>query len=400
MQQKILVNPNFSLIPPNYLFRDIGQRVQAFEDANPDKNVIRLGIGDVTEPLEYYCLHAGHDFLSKASQKNPGYPSGEGITKLRVAICDVYYNAFDSFFASNVVIGNGAKEDSACIQELFAKDIPVYITDPVYPVYQYSNLLAGRKDIRLMSCTEENGFMPDIPDLDEPSLIYLCFPNNPTGECATKEYLEKWVKAAKESGSVIISDIAYRDFITDPNLPKSIYEIDGAREVAIEIGSFSKSAGFTGIRVSWTTIPSELKGVGTDGIEVPLIDLWTKYVNFTRNGVPGDHQEMAFSAITDGREHCLDQVNGYLENAKLILKTFNGLGIKCWGGVNSPYVWAKTPNYMGSWDFFDLLLNQCAVVCTPGEGFGESGKGYFRLSAFNDEANVVVALERISKLKF
>jgi LL-diaminopimelate aminotransferase len=394
-------NPNMDMIPANYLFSDIARKVGDFTSVNPDAEIIRLGIGDAVLPIVPKVCDAAKATIDKMSKGNLGYPSGEGNSDLRKAIADVYYGFSSDIEEKNVVISSGAKEDSSNIQEIFSLDMPVYVTDPVYPVYVNSNIIAGRHDIRTLACTEENGFLPEVPDsIEKPSLIYLCFPNNPTGECADYDHLEKWVKVAKESGSVIIYDVAYRDFIVGSDIPQSIFEIEGADEVSIEIGSFSKSAGFTNIRTAWTVISDNFIGVDSDGKEEKFIDLWIRRQNYKFNGVSEIQQSMALSALTDAREDTLKQVDYYMDNANLIKEKFEEMGIECYGGVNSPYVWAKAPNNMSGWDFFDLMLNECGVVCTPGEGFGESGKGFFRLSAFAMRENVEEALERMNKLEF
>ncbi len=392
-------NENFDNIPPNYLFADIAKRVATFQTANPDAKIIRLGISDAVLPIVEKVRKAGHISIDKMEIANAGYPSGTGNQDLRQAIVDTYYDFSENITAANVIVSSGAKEESSNIQEMFPMDMPVYTTDPVYPVYVNSNILAGRDQITTLPCTKENDFLPEIPQIEKPSLIYLCFPNNPTGECASYEHLSEWVKIARASGSAIIYDVAYCDFITDSKIPKSIFEIPGSDEVAIEIGSLSKSAGFTNIRTAWTAISNDFVGVNSQGKEEKFIDLWERRQNYKFNGVSEIQQSMALCALTTAREETMEQVKYYMKNATLIKSTFEKMNIECVGGINSPYVWAEAPNGMSGWDFFDLLLNECSVVCTPGEGFGESGNDYFRLSAFALRENVEEALEKIGNLK-
>lgn len=401
------VNENYLKLPGSYLFSTIAKKVAEYKAANPDKNVISMGIGDVTQPLSapiIKSLHEGVDEMSKA-ETFKGYAPDLGYKFLRDAIAkNDYQDRGCNIEPDEIFVSDGAKSDSGNIQELFDIDNKVAVSDPVYPVYVDSNVMAGRtgtydpktgywSNVIYMPCTEENGFVADLPK-EEADLIYLCFPNNPTGAAITKPQLQKWVDYANEHKSVIIYDAAYESYISDPALPHSIYECDGARTCAIEIRSFSKNAGFTGVRLGFTVIPKDLKQGNAS-----LHDMWARRHGTKYNGAPYIVQKAGAACYTPEGKASLKQLVGYyMENAKLIHDSLSDMGYTVYGGVNAPYIWLKTPNGMKSWDFFDYLLKSANVVGTPGSGFGPHGEGYFRLTAFGTHENTKAALERIKNL--
>ncbi|MCI8527976.1 MAG: LL-diaminopimelate aminotransferase [Lachnospiraceae bacterium] len=401
------INENYLKLPGSYLFSTIGKKVNAYSAANPDKRVIRLGIGDVTQPLApaiVEALHKAVDEMGKAETFH-GYAPDLGYEFLRNAIVENDYKARGcDISADEIFVSDGAKSDSANIQEIFGLDNRIAVCDPVYPVYVDSNVMAGRtgtydkeketwSDVIYMPCTAENDFAPRLPE-KEPDLIYLCFPNNPTGSAITKERLQEWVDYANKVGAVILYDAAYEAYISQSDVPHSIYECKGARTCAIELRSFSKNAGFTGVRLGFTVIPKELKCGDT-----MLHSLWARRHGTKYNGAPYIVQRAGEAVYSkEGREQLKAQVAYYMKNASYIYQGLKEAGYTVSGGVNAPYIWLKTPKGMTSWEFFDYLLEQANVVGTPGSGFGPSGEGYFRLTAFGTYENTIEAVDRIKKL--
>lgn len=394
------INENFNDLKPSYLFAEIAKRVANFTKENPDKKVIRLGIGDVTLPIAPVVVEAmkkGCDELGK-KETFKGYPDYEGYAFLREAIAGYYKSFGVEVSADEILVSDGAKSDAGNISDIFSADNTVLVTDPVYPVYVDTNLMSGRK-ILYADSNEENGFCA-MPDYDvKADIIYLCSPNNPTGAVYTKVQLAEWVKYAKANNAVIIFDSAYEAFITDETLPRSIFEIDGARECAMEICSLSKTAGFTGTRCGYTVIPKELEITDNDGNKYNVYKTWYRRQSTKFNGVSYPVQCAAAAVFSEeGLKQIRENLAYYQKNAKLIADTMTELGIKFTGGINSPYIWLKCPDNMGSWEFFDYLLNEINVVGTPGEGFGENGKGWFRLTAFGDYENTIEAMNRLKNL--
>ena len=401
----IKINENYNKLEASYLFSDIAKRVAAFQAANPDRDVIKLGIGDVTRPLPAACIAALHTAVDEMATESDfrGYGPEQGYDFLREAIAANDFQARGSdISADEVFVSDGSKCDAANIQELFATDIRVAIPDPVYPVYVDTNVMAGRtgtsKDGRYeglvyLESTAANNYVPGLPT--EPvDLIYLCFPNNPTGAAATKAQLKTWVDYAKANKALILFDAAYEAFIRDPELPRSIYEIEGAKEVAIEFRSFSKTAGFTGTRCAYTIVPKDCVAYTSDGTAQPLHALWNRRQTTKFNGVAYPIQRAAEAVYSDeGKQQVRALSDYYLTNAALIRERMSALGYDIIGGENSPYIWVKTGS--DSWEFFDRLLNEASVVTTPGSGFGTCGQGYIRISAFNSYNNVEEALKRI-----
>lgn len=389
------VNKNFENLVPSYLFAEIAKRVNEFTAKNPDKKIIRLGIGDVTLPLAPAVVEAMKKGCDEMGVKETfkGYPDYEGYGFLREAISEYYESFGVSVSPDEILINDGAKSDAGNIGDIFSADNTVLVTDPVYPVYVDSNIMAGRK-ILYADANEENGFcaMPD-PDV-KADIIYLCSPNNPTGSCYTKAQLKEWIDYANVNNSLIIYDAAYEAFITEDDVPRSILEIEGARTCAIEMCSLSKTAGFTGTRCGYTVIPKELV---LDGVNI--YKLWYRRLSTKFNGVSYPVQCAAKAVFSEkGRKQIKENIAYYQENAKIISKTMDELGIKIYGGINSPYIWLKCPDGMGSWEFFDYLINNIYVVGTPGEGFGKNGEGWFRLTSFGDRENTIEAMERFKKL--
>jgi len=404
----ILLNENFSKLQASYLFADIAKRVKAYAEANPAKKIIRLGIGDVTEPLPPACIEALHKAVDEMADRATfrGYGPEQGYDFLRNAIATHDFQPRGANVQPDeIFISDGAKCDTANIQELFAQKITIAIPDPVYPVYVDTNVMAGRtgaaskgryKGLVYLPCLPENNFVPALPEKPV-DLIYLCFPNNPTGATATREQLATWVGYARENRAIILFDAAYEAFIRNPSLPRSIYEIPGAREVAIEFRSFSKTAGFTGTRCAFTVVPKELCAYTKKGEKQPLHPLWNRRHTTKFNGVSYPIQRAAEAVYSDaGQAQTRALIDGYLANAAIIRATMAELGYTCTGGENSPYVWVQTGK-KDDWKFFDKLLNKCQVVTTPGSGFGRCGKGCIRISAFNSRANVEEAMQRLRK---
>ncbi len=395
------INENFLKLEKNYLFINIAKKVRAFTEANPDAKLIRMGIGDVTLPLAPIVVEAMKKGADEMGVKETfkGYEdSGAGYDFLREAVA-AYYQSFGAdVAASEIRINDGAKSDCGNIVDIFGDDNVVLITDPAYPVYVDSNRMNGRKVI-FADSNEANGFaaMPD--DSVHADLIYLCSPNNPTGSVYTKEQLAEWVAYAKRENAIIIFDAAYEAFITDPALPRSIFQIEGAKEVAIEMCSLSKTAGFTGVRCGYTVVPEALKVTASDGTEVSIAQLWGRRQGTKFNGVSYPVQCAAAAVFTpEGQAQIKENIRYYQENAKIIAQTMEELGIKYTGGINSPYIWFKCPDGMGSWEFFDKMLAEIAVVGTPGEGFGKNGDGWFRLTAFGDRDNTIEAMRRFKEM--
>ncbi len=403
----VKVNENYLKLPGSYLFSTIGKKVREFSEANPDKKIIRLGIGDVTQPLApaiIEALHRAVDEMADAATFH-GYAPDLGYEFLRNAIAENDFKARGCDISPDeIFVSDGAKCDSSNIQEIFGLDNKIAVCDPVYPVYVDSNVMAGRtgtydketgtwSDVIYMPCTADNGFAPELPK-KTPDLIYLCFPNNPTGAAITKVQLQEWVDYANKVGAVIIYDAAYEAYISQPDVPHSIYECEGAKTCAIELRSFSKNAGFTGVRLGFTVVPKELK---VDG--VALHSLWARRHGTKYNGAPYIVQRAGEAVYSEtGKAQLKEQVAYYMKNASYILNGLKEAGFTVSGGVNAPYIWLKTPDNMTSWEFFDCLLERVNVVGTPGSGFGPSGEGYFRLTAFGSYENTVEAVDRMKKL--
>lgn len=405
----VKVNEDYLKLRGSYLFSEIAKRVNAFSSANPDKKVIRLGIGDVTLPIAPAITAALHSAVDEMANKETfkGYAPDLGYEFLRSTIAQNDYKARGcQIEADEIFVSDGAKSDSGNIQEIFGKDNKVAVCDPVYPVYVDTNVMAGRsgdfdeatgqwKNLIYMPCDENNGFVAELPK-EVPDIIYLCFPNNPTGAAITKDKLQEWVDYANKNGSVIIYDAAYEAYISEEGIPHSIYECEGARTCAIEIHSFSKNAGFTGVRLGYTVIPKDLVRDG-----VALRDLWARRHGTKYNGAPYIIQkagEAVYSA--EGQKQINEQIAYYMNNASYILSGLKDAGFTVYGGVNAPYIWLKTPNGLDSWSFFDKLLTTANVVGTPGVGFGAHGEGYFRLTAFGDANATKEAVDRIKKMGF
>ncbi|MCE2905720.1 MAG: LL-diaminopimelate aminotransferase [Anabaena sp. CoA2_C59] len=403
------INDNYLKLKAGYLFPEIARRVNAFAQANPDAKIIRLGIGDVTEPLPEACrtamIKAVEDMGDRSSFK--GYGPEQGYNWLREKIATHDFQARGAAIeADEIFISDGSKCDSGNILDIFGKNNVIAVTDPVYPVYVDTNVMAGNTgDVNekgeygglvYLPVTAENNFTAEIPS-QKVDLIYLCFPNNPTGATATKEHLQAWVNYAKANGSIIFFDAAYEAFIKDPSLPHSIFEIEGARDCAIEFRSFSKSAGFTGTRCALTVVPKTLTAKAADGSNVEIWKLWNRRQSTKFNGVSYIIQRGAEAVYSEaGQTQIQALVNFYLDNAKIIRQELTNAGLSVYGGVNAPYVWVKTPHGLSSWEFFDKLLETVNVVGTPGSGFGAAGEGYFRISAFNSRENVEEAMKRIT----
>ncbi len=399
-------NGNYDRLAAGYLFPEIAKRARAFSQDNPGAKLLKLGIGNSTEPLAPTVvsgLKLGADKLAKV-ETYTGYGDEQGDTRLRKAIAAEYAKLGAAISDSEVFVSDGAKPDVGNIQAIFSADCVVAVQDPAYPVYVDTNVIAGRAGkfdaakgcydrMVYMPCTEQNGFFPEVPT-QKVDLIYLCSPNNPTGTVATKEQLARFVEYARKNRAVIIFDSAYSQFICDPALPRSIYEIPGAKECAIEISSFSKSAGFTGVRLGWTIVPMEC--VCENAEAGKLNGLWNRRQCTFFNGASNVVQEGGLAALSlQGQKECKETIDYYMENARIIREGLASVGLKIYGGVNAPYLWVKTPNGMKSWDFFDNLLSQAHVVTTPGAGFGPHGEGFIRISAFGHRADIDAAVESI-----
>ncbi|NLT78300.1 MAG: LL-diaminopimelate aminotransferase [Planctomycetes bacterium] len=408
----IHINENFLKLRAGYLFPEIGRRVRAFREQNPGAKVISMGIGDVTQPLAPAVIEAMHRAVDEMGRPETfkGYDDGGvGYEFLRKAVVENDYKARGvAMDIDEVFVSDGAKPDTGNMQEVFGTDNVVAVADPVYPVYVDTNVMAGRtgqaneigqyEGVVYMPATAENGFVPEPPK-QAADMVYLCFPNNPTGSVATREQLATWVAYARANGAVILFDAAYEAFIADPDIPHSIYEIEGAKDVAIEFRSFSKTAGFTGVRCAYCIVPKGLKARTKDGRAVEVNPIWKRRHCTKFNGVSYVTQAGAAAVYTpQGKKQVAQTIGVYMTNAKVIRERLTELGYQVYGGVNAPYIWLKTPNGLGSWAFFDRLLNEAHVVGTPGVGFGPAGEGYFRLTAFGTLANVKEALDRIASL--
>ncbi|MGV3721211.1 MAG: LL-diaminopimelate aminotransferase [Actinomycetota bacterium] len=402
------INQNYLKLKSSYLFSEIAKRVRTFQAEHPDAKVIRLGIGDVTQPLAPAVIgalhHAVDEMAAPATFKGYGPETGYEFLAQQIAQHDFAPRGV-TLGVDEIFISDGAKSDSANIQEIFSPECVVALTDPVYPVYVDSNVMAGRSgdptdDGRYdrfvyLPCTAENGFRPALPDR-KVDLIYLCYPNNPTGAVITKDALKEWVDYARANQAIILYDAAYEAYIQDPALPHSIYEVEGAREVAIEFRSFSKTAGFTGTRCGFTVVPKEVAGRDQDGNAVALNPLWLRRQSTKFNGAPYIVQAAAAAVYPpEGRAQIQDQIAYYMANAQIIRAGLESAGLQVYGGSNAPYIWVKTPNSLTSWEFFDKVLHEANVVGTPGSGFGPSGEGYFRLTAFGNREQTEEAVERL-----
>jgi LL-diaminopimelate aminotransferase len=402
------VNEHYLKLKSSYLFSEIARRVQAFAQTHPDARLIRLGIGDVTRPLAPSVLRAMHEAVDEMGRAESfrGYGPETGYAFLTELIAKHDYGARGvAIEADEIFVSDGTKSDSASIEEVFAADSVVALTDPVYPVYVDSNVMAGRTGpadergryagLVYLPCTAENGFTAPLPDRPV-DLVYLCYPNNPTGAVMTREQLRTWVDWARRHGAVILYDAAYESYIRDPEIPRSIYEVEGAREVAIEFRSFSKTAGFTGTRCAFTVVPKQARVRRASGEEVSLHALWFRRQSTKFNGVSYVIQRAAAAVYTlEGRRECRAAVDFYMENARIIREGLEAAGLTVYGGRNAPYVWVRTPAGLGSWDFFDQLLGEAHVVGTPGAGFGPSGEGYLRLTGFGQREQTEEAVRRI-----
>ena len=401
------LNDNYLKLPGSYLFSTIGKKVKAYSDEHPDKKIIRLGIGDVTQPLAPAIIKALHGAVDEMADAKTfrGYAPDLGYEFLRNVIAENDYKARGCEIAADeIFVSDGAKSDSANIQEILSLDNRIAVCDPVYPVYVDSNVMAGRtgvydaasqtwSDVIYLPCNAENNFVPELPK-ETPDVIYLCYPNNPTGTTLTRKQLQVWVDYANKVGALIIYDAAYEAYISEDDVPHTIYECEGARNCAIELRSFSKNAGFTGVRLGFTVIPKDIK-CG----DVMLHSLWARRHGTKYNGAPYIVQRAGEAVYsTEGKAELKEQVAYYMKNARTIKDGLAAAGYTVFGGVNAPYIWLKTPDNMSSWDFFDYLLENVNIVGTPGSGFGPSGEGYFRLTAFGSYENTVEALERIKNM--
>ncbi len=405
------INSNFLKLKAGYLFPEIARRVKAFSDANPDQaaRIIRCGIGDVTEPLPPAVVKAMHDGVDEMADRSTfkGYGPEQGYEFLRQAIVENQF-ANLGISADEVFISDGSKCDTGNILDIFGKGNTIAITDPVYPVYVDTNVMAGNTgdadengayaNLLYLPCTAENGFVADVPT-QKADLIYLCFPNNPTGAVATRSQLEAWVAYAKANDAILLFDAAYEAFIQDPAIPRSIFEIEGARDCAIEFRSFSKNGGFTGVRCAYVVIPKTVTGKADDGTRIPLHQLWSRRHSTKFNGASYPVQKAAAAVFSpEGKQQVAALIEHYMGNAKLLREACLALGLQVFGGVNAPYVWVGCPAGLSSWDMFDKMLNEANVVITPGAGFGAAGEGWFRISAFNSRANVVEVCSRLKSL--
>jgi LL-diaminopimelate aminotransferase len=404
------INDNYLKLKAGYLFPEIGRRVRAFAAANPQAKIVRLGIGDVTRPLAPAVLKAFHEAVDDlgTTDRFAGYGPEQGYDWLIDAIIERSYRPLGvDLKTEEMFISDGSKCDCANILDIFALDNVVAIGDPVYPVYNDTNVMIGRtgdadarghyQGVVYLPCTEANNFIPELPQ-QKVDIIYLCFPNNPTGTVATKAELKKWVDYANANGAVIFYDAAYEAFITNPEIPHSIYQIEGAKQCAIEFRSFSKTAGFTGVRCGLVVVPEEVMGTTSTGGKYSFNKLWLRRTTTKFNGASYPVQKAAAAVYSEqGWKETREIIDYYMDNARIIREGLKAAGIVCYGGVDAPYIWLKTPGGISSWDFFDKLLTECHVVRTPGSGFGPAGEGFFRLSAFGHKENVIEAVERIKK---
>lgn len=406
------INDNFTKLPASYLFSEVARRVNAYQIANPGVEVIRMGIGDVTRPLCPAVIDALHKAVDDEAKGETfhGYGPEQGYSFLTEKIAEYDYRRHGiNIEPDEIFISDGAKSDTGNIGDILAVTNKVAVTDPVYPVYIDTNVMGGRggellengqwSNIEYLSCNSENSFVPSLPK-ENPDVIYLCYPNNPTGTTLTRDELKKWVDYCRTYGSLLLFDAAYEAYIREDDVPHSIYEIEGAKEVAIEFRSYSKTAGFTGIRLGYTVVPKALQGRDSEGDEVALNPLWRRRQTTKFNGASYLTQRGAEALYTEeGQRQVRETIDYYLENAKILREGLSAAGYQVVGGVNSPYIWIKTPDDMTSWEFFDYLLGRYHIVGTPGSGFGPSGEGYFRLTAFNTRENTLKAVERLGGLK-
>ncbi len=407
----IKVNDNFTLIPPSYLFSEIAKKVSDFRRANPTAEIIRMGIGDVTLPICKAAIEGMHRAADDQASADTfhGYGPEQGHLFLREAIAKHDYHAHGiDISADEIFISDGAKSDLGNIGDILSTDCRVAVTDPVYPVYVDTNAMAGRAGIPTsngswnriiyMPCTAENGFAPQLP-AETPDVIYLCYPNNPTGTALTRNQLQAWIDYALDNGCLILFDSAYEAYITSPDIPHSIYELPGAKKCAIEFRSFSKTAGFTGLRLGYTIVPEELEGVDSAGKKVSLRKLWLRRQSTKFNGASYVVQRAAEALYTtEGRRQLKANINYYMANARILREGLSEAGLQVFGGINAPYIWVKTPDGLSSWDFFNILLERLHIVVTPGVGFGPSGEGYVRLTAFSSHEATLQSVERIKTL--
>lgn len=395
------INDNFLKLEDSYLFSNIAKKVAEFQKNNPDKRIIKLGIGDVTRPIVSEAIVAMHKAIDEmgTTEGFHGYGPEQGYEFLRKAIIENEYNNL-GIETDEIFVSDGAKCDCGNIVDIFGINNKVAITDPVYPVYVDTNIMSGRKEnIVYLKVLEENNFVPELPK-EKVDMIYLCFPNNPTGTGITRKELKKFVDYARDNKSIILYDAAYEAFITEDDIPHSIYEIEGAKDVAIEFKSYSKTAGFTGLRCGYVVIPKTVKGYSSNGEEVSFNKLWNRRTTTKFNGSSYIIQRAAEAIYTEeGKKQVRENIKYYLDNAKIIKTGLQDAGFTVYGGVNSPYVWLKTPNGMTSWEFFDVLLEKANIVGTPGSGFGSCGEGFFRLTAFGTKENSIEAIERIKNAK-
>ncbi|KAA6301087.1 MAG: LL-diaminopimelate aminotransferase [Candidatus Ordinivivax streblomastigis] len=407
-----LVNEHFLKLSGSYLFSEISKKINTFKVTNPDKELIRLGIGDVTCPLPRACIEAMHKATDEMAHKNTfrGYSPEQGYDFLIEAIIkNDYLPKGISLSSSEIFINDGAKSDTGNIGDILCQDNSVGVTDPIYPVYIDSNVMCGRSgvleengrwsNVVYMPCTSENNFIPQIPD-KRIDILFLCYPNNPTGTTLTKNELKKWVDYALENDTLIMFDAAYEAYIHESDVPHSIYEIEGAKKCAIEFRSFSKTAGFTGVRCGYTVVPKELTAATLEGERIALNSLWNRRQSTKFNGTSYITQRGAEAVYSpEGKEQVKEIINYYMTNARIMREGLEETGLKVYGGVNAPYLWAKTPNAAGSWEFFDQMLYEANVVGTPGVGFGPCGEGYIRLTAFGERNDCIEAIRRLKKLK-
>lgn len=405
------INSNFLKLPGTYLFTEVARRVQEFVTAHPDENVIKMGIGDVTRPLPPAVIKGLEKGVKDESEASTfhGYGPEQGYSFLAQKIAEYDFHRHGvEMGIDEIFISDGAKSDCGNIGDILSMDCKVALTDPVYPVYIDSNVMAGRAGdllsdgrwsrIEYLPCTAENHFVPALPK-QRPDMLYLCYPNNPTGTTLTRDQLKVWVDYCRENGVLLLFDAAYERFITEEDVPHTIYEIPGAKEVAIEFHSYSKTAGFTGIRLGYTIVPKELKGLADNGKMVSLNPLWRRRQTTKFNGASYITQCGAMEIYTpEGEKEIMQNINYYSQNAHILLDGAKNAGLEAFGGINSPYVWVKGPDKMGSWDFFDLLLNKLHIIGTPGSGFGPSGEGYLRLTGFSTKENTLQAAQRLMQL--
>lgn len=407
------INENYLKLQAGYLFPEIGRRVREFQKENPHADVIKMGIGDVTQPLTAAIVRAFHEGVEEMSKSKTfkGYGPEQGYDFLREAIAgSEYLSRGMDIHADEIFISDGSKCDTGNILEIFGQNNTIALQDPVYPVYADTSVMAGRtgkymksgyyEGLVYLPCTAENGFVPEIPK-KHVDIVFLCFPNNPTGTTVSKQELKKWVDYALQNKAVILYDAAYEAYISDPDLPHSIYEVEGAREVAIEFRSFSKTAGFTGTRCAYTIIPKNLVAYTADGVQSALHPLWFRRHTTKFNGVSYPVQKAAAAIFTpEGKKEVRTTINYYMNNARILRESLAKLDFKVYGGVNAPYVWVNSGRGIGSWDLFDKLLHEAYVVGTPGSGFGPSGEGYFRFSSFATREDVMKAMDRLKNLKW